>query len=113
MMANENNDSTYLAEAKVAMNTNAFEIMDDLMVRSLKLIVAYKAEHDGRRPEFESSSDLTAMADFSVKYAWDLRMQATASTYDAENDVGVDLTSELLVTTLQLYSDHAKNFDLI
>jgi hypothetical protein len=25
----------------------------------------------------------------------------------------VDLTSELLVTTLQLYSDHAKNFDLI
>eukprot|EP00984_Skeletonema_dohrnii_P014346 scaffold6009_cov103-Skeletonema_dohrnii-CCMP3373.AAC.1 len=113
MLANDNNDSTDLAEAKMAMNTNAFEIMDDLMVRSLKLIVAYKAEHDGRRPDFSSTSDLTAMTDFAVKYAWDMTMQATTSIDDAENDVGVDLTSELLVTTLQLYSDHAKNFDLI
>ncbi|KAK1735373.1 BEACH domain-containing protein [Skeletonema marinoi] len=113
MLANYNDDSTDLAEAKMAMNTNAFEIMDDLMIRSLKLIVAYKAEHDGRRPDFSSTSDLTAMTDFAVKYAWDMTMQATTSIDDAENDVGVDLTSELLVTTLQLYSDHAKNFDLI
>ena len=110
----EGNDSTDLAEARVAMNTNAFEIMDDLMVRSLKMIVAYKYAHDGARPDFTSSSDLTAMTDFSVKYAWDLtKKAATSSEDDAETDVGVDLTSELLVTTLQLYSDHAKNFDLI
>ncbi|KAL7447041.1 hypothetical protein ACHAXM_011573 [Skeletonema potamos] len=114
MLAEEGNDSADLAESKVAMNTNAFEIMDDLMVRSLKLIVAYKAEHNGARPDFTSSSDFTAMTDFSVKYAWNLTIQAAASSGDvAENDVGVDLTSELLVTTLQLYSDHAKNFDLI
>ena len=113
MLGDEGNDSTDLAEAKVAMNTNAFEIMDDLMVRSLKLIVAYKADHEGRRPEFASSIDLSAMTDYSVRYAWDLTMQAVDSSDDTENDAGVDLTSELLVTTLQLYSDHAKNFDLI
>jgi len=90
MLANYNDDSTDLAEAKMAMNTNAFEIMDDLMIRSLKLIVAYKAEHDGRRPDFSSTSDLTAMTDFAVKYAWDMTMQATTSIDDAENDVGVD-----------------------
>jgi hypothetical protein len=114
MLAGESNDSIDLAESKVAMNTNAFEIMDELMLRSLKLILAYKAAHGGARPDFSSSSDFTAMSDFSVKYAWDLMKQsASSSDDDAENDVGIDLTSELLVTTLQLYSDHAKNFDLI
>ncbi|KAL7555059.1 hypothetical protein ACHAWF_018688 [Thalassiosira exigua] len=34
-------------------------------------------------------------------------------TAAAGGGAGVDLTSELLVTTLQLYSDHARNFDLI
>ncbi|KAL7542224.1 hypothetical protein ACHAXR_011601, partial [Thalassiosira sp. AJA248-18] len=56
-------------------------------------------------------------ADFSVKYSWELlvkqQQQAAASFQQINGEVGVDLTSELLVTTLQLYSDHAKNFDLI
>ena len=51
----------------------------------------------------------------AVEYAWKMqRSHFDGTDCDAVGRVGsVDLTSELLVTTLQLYSDHAKNFDLI
>ncbi|KAL9189629.1 hypothetical protein ACHAXT_009304 [Thalassiosira profunda] len=103
-----------LAESKVAMNTNAFEIMDDLMMKSIGLLTAYKAGHGGARPSFDDGADLTATADFAAQYAWDaLRKRQSSHADQTSNEAKVDLSSELLVTTLQLYSDHARNFDLI
>ncbi|KAL7513979.1 hypothetical protein ACHAXN_011851 [Cyclotella atomus] len=99
-----------LAESKVAMNTNAFEIMDDLMMKSIPFLKAYKETHDGRRPSFDAFEDFADMADFSVQYGWELLLNNLL--HDKKEDEA-DLISELLVTTLQLYSDHAKNFDLI
>jgi hypothetical protein len=103
-----------VAENRVAMNTNAFEIMDDLMIKAIPLFEAYKLEHGGARPTFSGAS-LPEMTDFAVEYAWKMqRNHFDGTDCDAVGRVGsVDLTSELLVTTLQLYSDHAKNFDLI
>lgn len=103
-----------IAENRVAMNTNAFEIMDDLMIKSIPLFEAYKLEHGGARPTFSGAS-LPEKTDFAVRYAWKMqRGHFDGTNCDVVGGVGsVDLTSELLVTTLQLYSDHAKNFDLI
>lgn len=103
-----------VAENRVAMNTNAFEIMDDLMIKSIPLFEAYRLEHGGARPTFSGAS-LPEKTDFAVEYAWKMQRGHFDGTYcDVVGGVGsVDLTSELLVTTLQLYSDHAKNFDLI
>eukprot|EP00804_Cyclotella_cryptica_P023828 CCRYP_019474-RC/>CCRYP_019474-RC protein AED:0.00 eAED:0.00 QI:520/1/1/1/1/1/2/4116/2642 len=107
----ESAESTDLAESKVAMNTNAFEIMDDLMMKSIPFLSAYKAKHEGRRPNFDALEDFPDMADFSIQYAWELLLKDNSQNVKKEDEV--DLISELLVTTLQLYSDHAKNFDLI
>jgi len=101
-----------VAESKVAMNTNAFEIMDDLMMRSITLLASYKVDHDGDRPSFDSN-DITEMTDYSVRYAWEKLLKDGKSDPTNDNGATVDLTHDLLVTTLQLYSDHAKNFDLI
>jgi len=110
-----------LAEAKAATNAQAFEIVDELMVRSVSLIRAYAESNDGRRPEFRPRADFAAMARFSVDYAWDdlaspstsASTSASTSSPSSPEPPKADLVSELLVTTLQLYSDHAKNFDLI
>ncbi len=114
-----------VADNKVAMNTNAFEIMDGLMMRSIPLLKAYGNQHEGGRPTFVGGRvKLTEMTDFSVKYAWEALLERNLNATKTEiismsrDDViggksSIDLTSELLVTTLQLYSDHAKNFDLI
>lgn len=106
----ESAESVDLAESKVAMNTNAFEIMDDLMMKSIQFLSAYKETHDGHRPSFDAFEDFSGMADFSIQYAWELLLNNIQ--HDKKEDEA-DLVSELLVTTLQLYSDHAKNFDLI
>ena len=103
-------ESMDLAESKVAMNTNAFEIMDDLMMKSIPFLGAYKETHDGHRPSFDEMQDFSDMADFSIQYAWEL---LHGNVSNEKKDDEADLISELLVTTLQLYSDHAKNFDLI
>ena len=106
----ERNESIDLAESKVAMNTNAFEIMDDLMMKEIPFLVAYKEAYNGQRPTFDASEDFSDMTDFSAQYAWELLL---GNIEHDKKDDGADLISELLVTTLQLYSDHPKNFDLI
>jgi hypothetical protein len=103
-----------LAENKVAMNTNAFEIVDDLMMGSVPLFASYKERHGGARPVFSyAAGSIQELTDFAVEYAWGTLLERQRTVRDGGPGGGVDLISELLVTTLQLYSDHAKNFDLI
>ncbi|EJK46714.1 hypothetical protein THAOC_34604, partial [Thalassiosira oceanica] len=118
-----------IAEGKMAMNTNAFEIVDELMARSTGVLAAYKERHGGSRPIFDGGSDVAELADFSVRYAWDAALSSSGGEGeegregDEDGDgrgEGVasvaspsDLTRELMVTILRLYSDHARNFDLI
>jgi hypothetical protein len=60
-----------LAENKVAMNTNAFEIVDDLMMGSVPLFASYRARHGGARPIFSyATGTLRAMTDFAVECSW-------------------------------------------
>ena len=120
-----------IAEGKMAMNTNAFEIVDELMARSTGVLAAYKSGHGGARPGFGGGSDVGELADFSVKYAWDTALASggggnsgpggggantnTSTNANANTNTASpsDLTRELMVTILRLYSDHARNFDLI
>ena len=75
------------AESKVAANADAFEIVDDLMVRSIALLGAYKETHDGRRPDFgRATGDVPEMAEIRVAYAWDLRESAGGGRVDGNGD---------------------------
>lgn len=95
-------DETY----KLATNSHAIEIIVDLMVRSIPFLQAYVEEHDGLRPIF-SKENLQRMAEYSVSQV------KYSQPSENELDTGFNLPSELLVTTLQLYSDNSGNFNII
>ena len=75
--------------------------------------MVYARSNQGQKPPLDNS--LRSMAKLSVENA-----ELIASTSENEDSVSesvpkskVDLSSELLVTTLQLYSDHARNYEII
>jgi hypothetical protein len=107
----EEMEDDMMENSKLATNVNALEIFDDLMVRSIPFITTYAEEHSGRRPTL-TPEHLKDLARFSVEASIKIRRPA----YNREGSSApspVDLSSELLVTTLQLYSDHAKNFSIV
>ena len=104
-------DDLEFTNCKLATNVNALEIFDDLMVRSIPFITTYAEEHSGRRPIL-APEHLKDLARFSVEASIKIRRPA----YNRDGSTvshSLDLSSELLVTTLQLYSDHAKNFSIV
>jgi len=100
-------------DAKIATNPRAFQIVEDLMKDSIQFLMVYARSNQGQKPPLDNS--LSSMAKLSVENA-----ELIASTSGSEDSVSgsvptskVDLSSELLVTTLQLYSDHARNYEII
>lgn len=95
--------------SKLATNPAAFDIVEDLMVRSVPLLKEFDQVYGGERPEITSEESLRELSTFSMRTALNVRF-AGVSTVKSEE---FDLAMELLVTTLQMYSDHAKNYDII
>eukprot|EP00978_Attheya_sp_CCMP212_P011864 scaffold29466_cov56-Attheya_sp.AAC.2 len=102
MMELNPNDSF---EFRLASNPDAFEIVEDIIVKSVPFLNAYTSAHGGERPEFDSDESLRKLTSFSVSTARALRADEEGNQSDK-----YDVSSDLLVTTLQLYSDHAKNY---
>ena len=102
-----------LEDARLATNPNAFEIVEDLMVRSVPLLSAYVEANDGQRPNLASNDALRQLASFSIDTARGILCNPDGDDTGREGAEAFDLASELLVTTLQLYSDHAKNYSII
>ena len=111
------NDKSSLMEeiddCRLATNPNAFEIVEDLMVRSVPLLSAYVEANNGQRPSLETNDALRELSAFSIETARDILSNPDADDAGLEGAEAFDLASELLVTTLQLYSDHAKNYTII
>ena len=94
---------------KLATNPAAFDIVEELMVRSVPLLKEFDQVYGGQRPDISTEESLTELATFSMRTALNVRFAGiNASGTDEFN-----LAMELLVTTLQMYSDHAKNYDII
>ena len=95
-------------EKKIASNSSALEIQEALLLGSNPLLREYRAKHDDERPDIRSS--LSSLATLSVEYAVDLRSGAE----DLDNKgFAFDLSGELLAITLQLFSDHPENFEIL
>ena len=111
------NDKSSLMEeiddSRLATNPNAFEIVEDLMVRSVPLLSAYVEANDGQRPSLATNDALRELAAFSIETARGILSDPDVDEAEREGSEAFDLASELLVTTLQLYSDHAKNYSII
>jgi hypothetical protein len=95
--------------SKLATNPAAFDIVEDLMVRSVPLLKEFDQVYGGERPEITSEESLKELSTFSMRTALNVRFAGVNTANSGE----FDLAMELLVTTLQMYSDHAKNYDII
>lgn len=96
-------------ESRLASNPHAFEIIEDLMVRSVPLLSEYVEMYGGSRPTLDSTEALQDLAALSVETAQKTTGRAIHSSSEAEGA----LVTEILAMVLQLYSDHPKNFSVI
>jgi hypothetical protein len=96
---------------KLALNPSAFEIMEELMYRSIPLLQVYVEEH-GKRPVISDEQSIRALAEYSLKVAAKIRF---AKDEDAESSLGknFDIPTDLLLACLNLYSEHMMNYDLV
>ena len=106
---------------KLALNNDAFDIMEDIFFESLPLLKVY-VEKNGRKPDISSNEpsvkelaayaiEASMLGRFSDIANGDGRTQLTNRLDQQEKDF--DLATDLLLACLQLYSDHPNNYTLL
>lgn len=105
-------DSTAPPGSKIATNQQAFEIVEDLMLKYNPLVKAYHDEHDGEKPDFLKEGAVEDLVKFSLQTASKVRFKGDA-TNEENARAQYDIESELLDCTLQLYSSHPNNYDIL
>jgi hypothetical protein len=99
---------------KLVTNPAAFDIVEDLMTSCVPLLKEYEQEHRGERPDILQEESLRELATFSMQTALTVRFATkTGSNPNLTANDENDLAMELLVTTLQMYSDHAANYAIV
>ncbi|CAB9525813.1 expressed unknown protein [Seminavis robusta] len=104
-------DETTGSGSKLATNQQAFEVVEDLMLKYNPLVRAYKDEHNGQKPDFSREGAMQYLVNFSLKTAAKVRF--TNGSTSEESRAQYDIESELLDCTLQLYSSHPNNYDIL
>jgi hypothetical protein len=94
---------------KLALNRSAFDIMEDLMYTSLPLLKEYEKEFE-KKPEIADEQSIRDLAAYSLQVANKVRFSADAEPVTKHE---FDLSTDLLLGCLQLYSDHVQNFQLL
>jgi len=99
-------------ETHLAINPDAFELIEDLMEHSMPLLARYGAElADGVKMEINTREHIRALA----KYSLELSLLILEMGYqEDEEDMDRNLFgSEIVECTMQIYSDHPLNFSII
>jgi Beige/BEACH domain/PH domain associated with Beige/BEACH/WD domain, G-beta repeat len=99
------------SSSKLATNQQAFEVVEDLMLKYNPLVKAYHDEYHGQKPDFSKEGAMQDLVAFSLKTAANVRFKNGAKTEEARAQY--DIESELLDCTLQLYSSHPNNYDIL
>lgn len=115
---------------KLALNPAAFSVMDELMHSSIPMLQAYEEEF-GKRPDIAADDEQSVrdIAAFSLKVAIKNRfsdecMQASepgergppcssSKRSAVDSSKTFDVATDLLLSSLQLYSEHVRNYTLV
>ena len=113
----ESDEITSMADPnhyKLAVNPAAFEIIEDLMLRSIPLLREYVDLH-GKQPEISDEKSIRDLAEFSLNIAVKLRFTGdnTESSSVSTSREHFDVATDLLLACLTLYSEHKMNYDLV
>ena len=94
------NDKSSLMEeiddSRLATNPNAFEIVEDLMVRSVPLLSAYVEANDGQRPSLATNNALRELAAFSIETARGILSDPDVDEAEREGSEAFDLPVSFL-----------------
>lgn len=96
---------------KLATNPATFDIMEDIMIRYIPFLQQFEIKY-GReqRPDVSTTESVRELANFSIQTAVLVRF---GKSQQLATPGKVDLALELLVTTLQMYSDHVDNYAIL
>ena len=109
--------------AKLASNPAAFAIMEDLMYQTVPMLTLYMEEND-TKPSVSSESDIRDIAAYSLQAALKTRLSIKGGKTPEKSDrekskrkddkaKTFDVATDLLLSALQLYSEHVRNYDLL
>lgn len=98
-------------DENLVTNPTAFDVIEDLMERSVPLLACYSDQDDDAEMVISHRDDLRAIAKLSVE----LCLEMIEKGYD-EGEERLDRNiygSEIIVCAMQIYSDHPSNFSII
>jgi len=107
-------DATDNIDEKLATNARAFDIQEDLLLSSNPLLMnSYaKRRKAGQRPDLSDIGPLPHLAEKSLAIAISERT-ADSTDRSASGSYKFDVASALLGATLQLFSDHPDNYEIV
>jgi hypothetical protein len=94
----------------LAVNGAAFDMMEELMFKSLLFPQEYEKEHE-ERPKLDDVNAVKQLAEDSLKLS--AKMRFSEETTTSASQQGFDVATDLLLACLQLYSEHALNFGIL
>ena len=107
----ESSSTMNSTDENMATNPGAFDIIENLMYGCIPLLTKYQEENNGAQLIVEVGDSLRQLVKISVDYSTKLLQSKTAEK-NAEDDNYL-LSCEILMSTMQLYSDHTLNFTII
>ena len=114
----ENKETTIESpkDSKLASNLTAFTIIEELSYEAVPMLKMYVEENDGKKPEItKDEQSIRDLASYSLQVAAKTRFSSLSSESKKQNDTSkpFDIVTDLLLSALQLYSDHVKNYDVL
>jgi Beige/BEACH domain/PH domain associated with Beige/BEACH len=100
--------------AKLASNPAAFKIMEDLMYATNPMLKSYLSEN-GSKPDVGTEQEVRNLAGYSLEVAIRDRFSFIHETKKTVDDASrtFDVATDLLLSALQLYSEHVRNYDML
>jgi hypothetical protein len=103
-------------DPKLASNLSAFTMIEELAYEAVPMLKMYVEENDGKKPEITTDEQsIRDLASYSLEVATKTRFSSPSSHSKKQSDTSksFDIVTDLLLSALQLYSDHVKNYDLL
>ena len=108
-------ENTKIEDLKLASNPAAFDIIEDLMYQVVPMLRMYVEENNGKKPEIGNEQSIRDLATYSLQVATKTRFNSSPSKKNnlVETSKHFDIVTDLLLSALQLYSEHVRNYDLL
>mmetsp|Transcript_52944 Transcript_52944/g.59928 ORF Transcript_52944/g.59928 Transcript_52944/m.59928 type:complete len:3670 (+) Transcript_52944:117-11126(+) len=114
--------NTNIENLKIASNPAAFNLIEELMYHAVPMLQMYVEEHNGNKPEIVNEQSIRDLATYSLQVAtkirFNYRKESIGSSLLKKNNIieiskTFDIVTDLLLSALQLYSEHVQNYDLL